>query len=94
MRLSPALKKFIVLGVTGLVTAAVSSGVLPQNVADFVLPHLDAALALITGLLLPEIGRKPSVDNAVVVTVPSGTEPAAVEVKEITKPLVTKKERT
>ncbi len=92
--MSPALKKFIVLGVTGLVTAAVSPGVLPTSVADLILPHLDAALALITGLLLPEIGRKPSVDNAVVVTVPAGTEPAAVEVKEITKPLVAaKKER-
>ncbi len=92
--MSPALKKFIVLGVTGLITALVSSGVLPASVGDVILPHLDAALALITGLLLPEIGRKPSVDNAVVVTVPAGTEPAAVEVKEIAKPLVAaKKER-
>ncbi len=92
--MSPALKKFIVLGVTGIVTALVSSGVLPQNVADTILPHLDAALALITGLLLPEIGRKPSVDSAVVVSVPAGTEPAAVEVKEVVKPLAARKERT
>ena len=93
--MSPALKKFIVLGVTGLLTAAVSSGVLPASVGDVILPHLDAALALITGLLLPEIGRKPSVDSAVVVAVPAGPEPAAVEVKEIAKPLVAaRKERT
>ncbi len=82
--MSPALKKFLVLGVTGLVTALVSSGVLPQHVADVVLPHLDAAMALIAGLLLPEIGRKPSVDSAVVVAVPSETKPAEVDVRTIT----------
>ncbi len=92
--MSPSLKKFLVLGVTGLLTALVSSGVLPQSVADVITPHLDAALALITGLLLPEIGRKPSVDSAVVVSVPAGTEPAAVEVKEVVKPLAARKERT
>ena len=81
--MSPSLKKFLVLGATGLLTALVSSGVLPQSVADVVAPHLDAAIALIMGLVLPEIGRKPSVDNAVVVAVPSGTEPAKVEVKTL-----------
>ncbi len=92
--MSPSLKKFLVLGVTGLLTALVSSGVLPQSVADLVGPHLGEVLALITGLLLPEIGRKPSVDSAVVVSVPAGTDPATVAVKQIEKPLTAaKKER-
>ncbi len=81
--MSPSLKKFLVLGATGLLTALVSSGVLPASVADVISPHLETTIALIVGLVLPEIGRKPSVDNAVVVAVPSGMEPAKVEVKTL-----------
>jgi multisubunit Na+/H+ antiporter MnhE subunit len=55
--MSPSVKKFITLGVTGLVSALVASGILPESVTALLAPHVDALVLGVLGLILPEIGK-------------------------------------
>jgi hypothetical protein len=56
--MSPKIKKFAVLALSGVVGAAVSSGLIPGDVGAFLAAHAEALVLFAVGLVLPEIGKK------------------------------------